>query len=267
MPRLTSMWAALAAIAFAPVAESACPTAGGLETPEPGTSEVSGERPSMRAQRSVSASCLVRTSASMVLDVRPASARARVRIDDAMVIELSGLPGWASPGSPVTLVGTGLNQGELLLHCQQLQTRGISASVLDGGAQHLPAERRTPSSPFGVAEVDTATVIEALRAERGVALVAIGAVDLDALRAPLVRVDPRPSVASIRNLLSSNEALILLGPSEHAQAWWSALRGAGARRVFIHSGSAEALNAAAVQLDAVHEGRHWVPPTPCERQG
>lgn len=218
----------------------------------------------------VAVSCLVQAlpaSTHLVLDVRPAAARSRVQINDAMVADLAGLTGWKATGSPITLVGSGLNQEELLRHCGQLRRRGIDASVLDGGLQNLPVERRTPSSTLATGDVEAAMLVEALRSESSLDLVAIGDIELPNLGGRSKRVDARPTVSAVREMAGSGEAVVLIGAREHAQAWWSALRGAGARRVFVYGDGLEALKAATEQLQSVHQGRHWVPPTPCERQG
>lgn len=185
-------------------------------------------------------------------------------IGHATVVDLADLPGWSAPGGDVVLVGNGLNQEELLAHCQQLRGRGVHATVIDGGATTLAAEQGASVLIIQAALVDADAVVAALRSESGTALVSWSGDD--SLK-HVLRVPAQPTSSAIREMARASGPRILVGDRPTAERWWSALRGAGVTRVFIYAGSADALQAASAQLDSVHQGRHWVAPTPCERQG
>jgi rhodanese-related sulfurtransferase len=213
-------------------------------------------------------SCLTNSAqtppAALLVDVRDAGSRSRVPIDGATVVDLADLPGWSAPGVDVVLVGNGLNQGELLAHCQQLRGRGVRATVIDGGATTVAAKQGASVAIVEAALVDADAVVAALRSEPGTALFSWAG--NDSLEHAL-RVPAQPTGSAIREITQASGPRILVGDRPTAERWWSVLRGAGVARVFIYSGNVDALHAASAQLESVHQGRHWVAPTPCERQG
>ena len=264
---MMTRFAAVAFLLLAPMAAQAACAA--TELVERVAASASRSGPALRrATPSAMPACLVRAEAipptALLLDVRDSKTRARLRINDASVVELADLPGWDAPHTDLALVGSGLNQAELVTHCSALRRRGVQAAVIDGGIQALPAVRLAPASTMDAAAVDAESVVNTLRSERDAVLVAFNAEELPE---GSVEVSPHPTAASIRALVQRSGPRIFVGDRPTVERWWSALRGAGATRVFIYDGSVQALRSASAKLDSVHQGRHWVAPSPCERQG
>lgn len=200
------------------------------------------------------------------IDVRSEHQRRAVAIRGASVMSLSAPALADSAAGSIVLIGDGLNQRELLDRCESLRKSGATVTVLDGGVLALPAQALQTIKSSSLREVAPQAAVEALRADPEVQLVLVGTEDDPSLPFRHQHVSGQPDAAAVRRWAGHRGAVVLAGPAETTTAWQSALLGAGARRVFQLRGSVDDLIAIDTTLNELHQGRHWVPPTPCERQ-
>lgn len=171
-----------------------------------------------------------------------------------------------STAGSMVLIGDGLNQLELLARCAALTKRGVNVAVLDGGVLSVPAPGLQVHEPGSLHQVEPQAAVEALRSDPAIQLILVGTEVVSGLELRHAHVGLQPDAASVRHWAAHRGAVVLAGPVGAASAWRSALVGAGGQRVFRLNGSIEDLIAIDTNLNELHKGRHWVPPTPCERQ-
>jgi len=134
---------------------------------------------------------------------------------------------------------------------------------LKGGVQALPPGLRQSTDAMAVFRTTPSEVATRMRMGEGVRLVVADSASDWGVPAESLH---EPSVAVIRSITADAGEVVFAGPKPWAEGWIALLRGSGGAHAFWMSEDAVALASAHAAIDAIHQGRHWVPPTPCERQ-
>jgi len=256
MPRLTGFVVAGFALTSS-LAWGVC-SATGLEARGQGLSA---------SRESNSASCPFVTAAelesALLVDVRPDDALLRVRIEGAVMAGLADLESFVPRDVPAVLVGTGLDGSSLMSSCLSLRSRGWSLGVLKGGVQALPAELRQTTDAMAVFKTTPEEVATRLRTGAHPRLFVAGSTTDWVTAAEVLG---EPTVGDVRKIAAVSGEVIFAGPKPWAESWIALLRGPGEPSLFWMAEDAAALASASAAIDVIHQGTHWVPPTPCERQ-